>query len=126
MKIPLLILLTLIIITDICDTLSQLVLKSSINSLNVQVHSPLKVLQFLVRLARIPRVWLSLIFSSLSLLVWLFVLSKTDLSLAYSMDSMRYVFITFASVVVLKERVGTMRWMGIIAIITGIMLVSHG
>ncbi len=126
MKIPLLILLTLIIITDICDTLSQLALKSSINLLNIQVHSPLKVLQFLVRLARIPRVWLGLVFSSLSLLVWLFVLSKTDLSLAYSMDSMRYVFITFASVMVLKERVGKMRWMGIIAIVIGIMLVSHG
>jgi multidrug transporter EmrE-like cation transporter len=126
MKISFLIILTLIIITDLFDTISQLVLKSSINALNFQIDSFAKALRFLIRLARIPRVWISLLFSSFSLMLWLFVLSKTDLNLAYSMDSMRYVFITFASVAILKERVGAMRWFGIIAIISGIMLVSHG
>lgn len=126
MKISFLIILSLIIITDLCDTISQLVLKSSINALNFPINSFAKGLRFLIRLVRIPRVWIGLFFSSFSLLLWLFVLSKTDLSLAYSMDSMRYVFITFASVVILKERVGKMRWLGIIAIVAGIMLVSHG
>jgi drug/metabolite transporter (DMT)-like permease len=126
MTIPLLVILGLIIVTDLCDTVSQLVLKSSINQLKFQVDSIKKIIHFLLRLALVPRVWIGLVFSLFSLLLWLFVLSKADLSLAYSMDSLRYVFITFASVVVLKEHVGKMRWMGIAAIVIGIMMVSHG
>jgi uncharacterized membrane protein len=126
MTMPLFIILTLIIITDLFDTVSQLVLKSSINLINFKIDSLKKVVHFLLRLALVPRVWIGLFFSSLSLLIWLFVLSKADLNLAYSMDSLRYVFITLASVVVLKEHVGKMRWMGIVAIVIGIMMVSHG
>jgi drug/metabolite transporter (DMT)-like permease len=126
MKISILVIFSLIVITDLCDTVSQLALKSSINALNFRIDSFGNALRFLVRLAGIPRVWCGLFFSSISLVLWLFVLSKTDLSLAYSMDSMRYVFITLASVVVLKERVGAVRLLGIIAIVAGIMMVSHG
>ncbi|MDD5194664.1 MAG: hypothetical protein PHQ96_03185 [Candidatus Omnitrophica bacterium] len=126
MNFAFLIIVSLIIVTDLFDTISQLILKSSINGLHFPVDSFRKVLSFMLKLALVPRVWLSLLFSSLSLLIWLFVLTKTDLSLAYSLDSMRYVLITFASVAILKERVGAMRLTGIIAVIVGIMLVSHG
>lgn len=126
MMLPFPVILLFIIVTDLCDTVSQLVLKSSINSLNIYINSFINAIRFLLRLAAIPRVWIGLVFSTISLLLWLFVLSKTDLSLAYSLDSMRYVFITFASVVVLKEHVGKVRWLGIAAIVIGIMLVSHG
>ena len=126
MKQGLLCILLLIALTDICDTVSQLLLKISINSLNLHLDTTKKILKFILRLVRLPRVWLGFLFSTASLCVWLFVLSKTELNFAYSLDSMRYVMIALVSMVVLKEKVGTMRWLGIGCVVAGIALVAVG
>ncbi len=115
----------LIALTSICDTINQLFLKSAINSLSLP--SPItitKIIKFIIELIRIPRVWISFLFSVLSLCIWLFVLSKVDLNFAFSIDSMHYIFIAFASRHILKEKVSFKRWLGTIFIIIGIILVS--
>ncbi|MDD4980826.1 MAG: hypothetical protein PHC54_06150 [Candidatus Omnitrophica bacterium] len=115
----------LIALTSICDTINQLFLKSAINSLGVSLSANIvKILKFIIKLILIPRVWISFIFSVISLCIWLFVLSKIDLNLAFSLDSMHYIFIALASRIFLKEKVGPKRWMGTISIIAGIILVS--
>jgi len=114
----------LIVITDLFDTVGQLILKANINRIDAQVRTLKEAIQFLFRLARIPQLWASLILSLSSLLVWLFVLSKADLNVAYSIDSMRYIFIALASSVFLKEKIGVMRTSGILAIVFGIILVT--
>jgi drug/metabolite transporter (DMT)-like permease len=125
MKPSMFFILLLIVLTGICDTINQLVLKSAINSLRVSLSANiLKILQFIIRLVLVPRVWISLFFSILSLCIWLFVLSKIDLNLAFSLDSMHYIFIALTSGLVLKEKVGLKRWLGTISIILGIILVS--
>jgi len=75
---------------------------------------------------KIPRVWLGFCLSGISLFFWLIVLSKTDLSLAFSLDSMRYILIALASVIFLKEKVGIGRWLGIASVVFGIILVALG
>ena len=117
---------SLIICTDIFDTVSQLSMKFAINHLDAQVNTWKKAIAFLFALLSMKRLWISFIFSAASLSVWLFVLSKADLSLAYSIDSMRYVFITLASLIFLKERIGTMRWFGIVSVVFGIIMVTRG
>ena len=115
----------LITLTSICDTINQLFLKSAINSLNVSLSASIvKIWQFIIKLVRIPLVWIGFLFSILSLCIWLFVLSKADLNFAFSADSIHYIFIAFASGFVLKEKVGFRRWGGTIFIIVGIILVS--
>lgn len=116
----------LILLTDICDTFSQLLLKSSINFLNLHINSIKKAFQFTWQLIRIPRVWGGLIFSIVSLGVWLFVLSKVDLNFAFSLDSMRYILITLASGMFLKERISLGRWLGVFCVVCGIILVALG
>lgn len=117
---------SLIICTDIFDTVSQLSMKLAINHLDAQVNTWKKAITFLFTLLRMRRLWISFIFSAASLSVWLFVLSKADLSLAYSIDSMRYVFITIASLIFLKERICPMRWLGIVSVVFGIIMVTRG
>ena len=124
MKTTLLYIILLIVATSLCDTASQLFLKTSIDSLSFDINGVKKLFRFLFRLARVPRVWFSLLFSTLSLFIWLFVLSKADLNLAFSLDSMHYIFIAFGSHIFLKEKVGAKRWGGTILIVTGIVLVS--
>ncbi len=126
MKVGVFFVIFLIFLTDLCDTISQLTLKSSINKLDLQVNTVKKIISLLIQLAKMPRVWFSFIFSGLSLSIWLFVLSKAELNFAYSMDSMRYILITFASVLILKEKVGFVRWLGILSVVVGIMLVAGG
>jgi drug/metabolite transporter (DMT)-like permease len=48
-----------------------------------------------------------------------------DLNFAYAIDSMRYIFIALASTFLLKERIGLLRWLGIAAIVLGILLVAR-
>jgi len=116
----------LIFITDICDTVSQLLLKYSINSLDSHVNSIKKVINLVVHLLKTPRVLVGFVFSTVSLLMWLFVLTKADLNFAFSIDSMRYILIALASVIFLKEKIRFTRWLGIFAVICGIALVAIG
>ena len=125
MKSGLLFILFLIALTSACDTINQIFLKSAINSLKVSLSSNIvEILRFIIRLIRLPRVWLSFLASSVSLCIWLFVLSKADLNFAFSLDSMHYIFISFASRIFLKERVDSWRWFGTVLIVIGIVLVS--
>ncbi|MDP2939524.1 MAG: hypothetical protein Q8O13_05560 [Candidatus Omnitrophota bacterium] len=117
---------SLIFLTDICDTISQLFLKSAINHLGLRINSVSKVFRFIVQLIRIPRVWIGFLLSIFSLGFWLFVLSKADLNFAFSLDSMRYVLIALASTFILKEKIGIVRWLGIACVVFGIMLVAAG
>lgn len=126
MKQNLLFIIFLIFVTDICDTVSQLFLKSSINSLDLHINTVKKVIHLVIQLIKTPKVWISIIFGTLSLFVWLFVLTKSDLNFAFSIDSMRYILIALASVSILKEKINTARWLGIFAVVCGIMLVAIG
>ena len=124
MKINIIFILLLIVLTSLCDTASQLFLKSSINSLSLKIDGIKKALAFIFKLIRIPWVWWGFLFSTLSLLIWLFVLSKADLNFAFSLDSMHYIFIALASRLFLKEKVGIQRWLSTLLIVVGIILVT--
>ena len=124
MKQGLAFILFLIALTSVCDTINQLFLKSAINSLVSPRGNVKAVLKFVIRLILIPRVWISFFFSVISLCIWLFVLSQADLSFAFSADSMHYIFIAVVSRFILKEKVSFKRWLGIVLIVVGIMLVS--
>jgi drug/metabolite transporter (DMT)-like permease len=116
----------LIFLTDVCDTIGQLFLKSSINRLHIQVNRLQKLIPFIGQLLITPRVWLGFVLSICSLGVWLIVLSRSDLNLAFSLDSMRYLLITFGSAFYLREKIAFLRWCGIACVVAGIMFVAAG
>jgi uncharacterized membrane protein len=125
MKEGLLVILFLIAITSLCDTINQLFLKSAIDSLHfTPTINIIKIFKFIFQLLIKPRLWLGFVFSLISLSIWLVVLSKADLNFAFSADSMHYIFIALASKFVLKEKMGSWRWLGTGLIVTGIVLVS--
>lgn len=124
MKQGLIFILSLIAFSSVCDTINQLFLKSAINSLHAPKANIREILNFILKLIALPRVWGSLLFSTISLCIWLLVLSQVDLSFAFSADSMHYIFIALTSRFILKERVCLKRWAGIILIVVGIIMVS--
>ena len=125
MKEGLWIVLSLIALTSLCDTINQLLLKSTIDSLNfIPTFNIVKIFKFIFQLIIKPRLWVGFGFSLISLCIWLVVLSKADLNFAFSADSMHYIFIALASRFVLKEKMGTWRWLGTGLIMVGIVFVS--
>ncbi|MFH0762893.1 MAG: hypothetical protein V1925_03260 [Candidatus Omnitrophota bacterium] len=117
----------LIVAASMLDTLTQLFLKSAINSLEIHVCADFsRIIQFIKKLVRLPQAWVALGFSILALCAWLLVLSRVALNLAFSIGSLHYVFIAFSSKFLLKEKVGFKRWVGTFFIVIGIALVTIG
>lgn len=57
-------------------------------------------------------------------LIWLHVLSKTELSLAYPLQSVAYIFAMFAAFFLLDESIKISGWIGVFLIITGVYFIS--
>jgi undecaprenyl phosphate-alpha-L-ara4N flippase subunit ArnE len=58
--------------------------------------------------------------------MWLLVLSRLELSLAYPLGSLSFVLITLLSAILLRERVPLLRWVGTMVILGGILVVARG
>lgn len=76
-------------------------------------------------LAASPVIWGGLALFGLSAVVWLFALSRVELSFAYPFAALGYVIIVLASLTVLHESVPPLRWAGVALIIAGIVLVAR-
>lgn len=116
----------LIFLTDLFDTVGQLILKSSINKITFQGFHIAGIIGFIFVILKNPLVWIGFLLSGISLVVWLYVLTKAELGFAFSLDSMRYILIAVSSAVFLKEKLTAGRWMGILCVVIGIMLVAAG
>ena len=69
-------------------------------------------------------IFLGLICYGVSLLIWLFVLSKVDLSFAYSLVALTFVFLLIFSRIFLHETISASRIFGSFLIILGIIFVA--
>ncbi len=61
----------------------------------------------------------------ISSIFWMVVLSKVQLSVAYPLLSLGYIFVLLASWLLFKEPVTVIRWVGVLIIITGVSLISR-
>jgi len=61
-----------------------------------------------------------------SMLVWLYVLSRLELSTAYPFVALNYVLILFVSHFLLKETITPVKIMGVAVIVIGVFLISRG
>jgi drug/metabolite transporter (DMT)-like permease len=59
------------------------------------------------------------------MLIWLVILSRVELSYAYPMLSLSYVFIVLASWLIFNEHLSLLRLMGVLFISLGVMMVGR-
>jgi uncharacterized membrane protein len=57
-------------------------------------------------------------------LLWLYILSKEELSLVYPLQSITYILGTLLAAIIFKENVSILRWIGILTIVVGASLVA--
>ena len=59
-----------------------------------------------------------------ALLLWLLVLQRIPVSVAYPMLSLNFIFITLAARFIWHERISLRHWLGVVLIITGISILG--
>ncbi|MBN9455349.1 MAG: EamA family transporter [Bosea sp.] len=57
--------------------------------------------------------------------IWLRILAEVPLSIAFPVASLNFLAITFASSILLGERVGTRQWLGACLITCGVVIVAR-
>ena len=114
----------LIVFTDILDTIAQLFMKKGLIHTGIYSIDFSNILDFIMRNAASPLVWLGLFLHALTFFGWIIVLAKVDLSIALPLGSTSYALIPIIAMIFLKESVSPLRWVGIFLIIAGIQLVS--
>ncbi|HDP70195.1 MAG TPA: multidrug resistance protein [Actinobacteria bacterium] len=78
----------------------------------------------LLKVIATPQIWLGLMLYGLSALSWLIVLSRVELSFAYPFAALGYAAVVFVSWLYLKEPVSLLRWLGVLVICLGVILIS--
>jgi drug/metabolite transporter (DMT)-like permease len=117
-------LIALILVSVTLAGVAQLTLKSGVNDVTSAGGTLRLNGAGLKALLVSPFVLGGLVLFGLSAVVWLFALSRTDLSFAYPFAALSYVLIVVFSVFVLHEHVPPLRWAGVGLIVSGILVVA--
>jgi drug/metabolite transporter (DMT)-like permease len=86
------------------------------------VYSLMKVLPQMVTNIYL---WLSLFSYGVSIIIWMIVLSRVEVSFAYAFSSLGYIFVMVMSMLILREHLPIIRIIGIGVVFLGIILVTR-
>ncbi|WP_425041420.1 EamA family transporter [Primorskyibacter sp. S187A] len=103
----------------------QLLLKIGAGQIS-QVGRDGGIVSFLISIAMTWQLVLGLVFYAVSALVWIHVLSNVNLSLAYPLIGISFIFVVALGVFVLGESLSMMQIIGCGVILVGITLVLRG
>ncbi|AFM01420.1 MULTISPECIES: SMR family transporter [Desulfitobacterium] len=113
-----------IIISVMLGALGQILVKIGAKNLELD-FSPENLLRSLGMIIQNFPVMSGLFLYGISFLLWIKVLSKTELSYAYPFVSLGYIFIMAFSVIVFKENISFYRVLGTALVIVGVFFISR-
>jgi drug/metabolite transporter (DMT)-like permease len=103
---------------------AQLLLKVGMERIGQFAFSWSNALPIGMQVAVNPYVLIGLVFYVVSVVVWLLVLSRVDVSVAYPMVSLGYIVNAIVAYYWLGEQVSMLRILGIVIILLGVFLVA--
>ena len=115
----------MIIMTDVIESVAELFFKKGTLSTGIDNVTFDNAGVFMSRLIASPGLWTGALLHATNFFLWVAVLSKVDLSVAFPTGSMSYILVALLSVVFLGEHISAYRWLGIVFIIIGIWFVSR-
>lgn len=114
----------LIFIPIVIAAAGQIILKLGMNKIGVVDFAKTGLVNFFLKIFNTPLVLLGLFFYAFSAILWLVVLSREKLSFVYPLVAFSYVITVVLSVVILKEEVPWLHWLGLGVICLGIILIA--
>ena len=116
--------LSLILLTVFASACAQLVLKLGVTEPKMQSALQSGVMDSIMAAAMSPFIWFGLVIYALSVALWLWVLSKVDLSVAYPFVGVGFLVTMLFGILLLNENVTPMRIIGTVLIVGGCVLVG--
>lgn len=104
---------------------AQIVIKKGMMQIGTFAFSLKNMVPVGIKVASSPFVILGIMFYVISLVLWLMVLSRVDVSYAYPMLSVGYIVAALFGKYIFNEPVGPVRWAGIIVICIGVYLITR-
>ncbi|MBI3941606.1 MAG: EamA family transporter [Chloroflexi bacterium] len=101
----------------------QLLLKAGMNKVNIKTGT--LIAQYLQALTSLE-IWGGLFCFGVSMLIWLYVLARLDISVAYPFLGLNYILIMIGSRLIFHEPINWWKVVGSACIILGILLVAQG
>ena len=117
--------LALIVVKDTIESLADLFFKKGTLATGINNVVLSNILEFASRVMASPWLWLGVALYLVNFFLWIVLLSRVDLSIAFPMSSLTYIIVPVLAIVFLHEKVLMLRWLGIIFIIAGITLTSR-
>ncbi len=104
---------------------AQLLLKAGMNQIGHFAFSPANIIPISFKVMANPPIMAGLFAYVFSVVVWLMVLSRVQVSFAYPMLSIGYIVSAVAAYYLLGEDMSMLRVMGIVVIMAGVFMVSQ-
>jgi drug/metabolite transporter (DMT)-like permease len=79
----------------------------------------------MLQAATSPFIWLGLAIYGMSVLTWLWVLSKVDVSVAYPFVGISFILTVGIGALYLHEHVSPLRWFGTLLIVAGCVVIAR-
>jgi multidrug transporter EmrE-like cation transporter len=118
---------TLVFISVILGSIGQILLKLGMNQVGkVEVLRPIELISIFYRIFSTPLILIALIAYAVSLVFWLFVLSRLPLGVAYPLLAISYVINPVLAHIFFRENVSTYQIVGITIICLGVFIIGKG
>jgi len=115
----------LILATALLNTAAQLILKMGMDKIGEFSFSAASIIPIGMKIILSPFVVAGVIVYVMSLTLWLLVLSRAPVSIAYPMSSIAYILNAIGAYYLFGEHLGTVQIIGIFIIIFGVYLLAQ-
>lgn len=114
-----------IILSVLLGSIGQVVLKIGANKLGSFSLAFNTIFSDIIRIIKVPEIIIGLFFFGSSFLLWIKVLTKSDLSYAYPMVSLGYINVVILSYFLFNEQFTTMKVLGVALIVIGVVILNR-
>tara|TARA_B100001939_G_C16771754_1_gene542955 strand:+ start:350 stop:730 length:381 start_codon:yes stop_codon:yes gene_type:complete len=97
----------------------------SITNLSKEIGDPVGIIESIFRAIQIPWFYMALLTYGLATILWLYILQRIPLSVAYPFTALAMVIVPIFSVFLFEEKLTYSYFMGSILVISGIAIISR-
>ena len=113
-----------ILLSVFLGSFGQIILKLGANKLGTLSLAWNTLFPDLIRVIKIPEILIGLVLFGSSFLLWIKVLTKSDLSYAYPMVSIGYINVVVVSYFLFNEQFTLMKVLGVSLIVVGVVVLN--
>jgi multidrug transporter EmrE-like cation transporter len=115
----------LVLMSVLLGSVGQIMMKTGSDRLGQFTLAPATFFSDLMRVLRVPEFWMAMLLFGISSLIWVKVLSKSELTRAYPLGSMSYVVVVILSALLLNEALTLNKLLGAAVIMAGIVIMHR-